>query len=126
MKKRTFFTVISLLLLIVELIIALYVRDNFIRPYVGDILVVVLLYFIARVIYPKLLKLLPFSIFLFATSIEILQFFDYVTLLGLGESRFFKILLGTTFSWEDIVCYGVGCGFCWLFQWRETKKYHEI
>ncbi len=122
MKKRTFFIIISFLLFIVEVIIALYVRDNFIRPYIGDVLVVVLLYFLTRVIFLKSLKLLPLFIFVFATTIEILQYFDYVTLLGLSNSKFFKILLGTTFSWEDILCYGVGSGICWLFQWIEAKK----
>ncbi|MFI3250734.1 MAG: DUF2809 domain-containing protein [Eubacteriales bacterium] len=125
MKKRTLFATISLVLFITEVIIALYVRDAFIRPYVGDILVVVLLYFITRTIFPKPIKLLPVYLFLFATSIEILQYFDYVTLLGLGDSRFFRILLGTTFSWEDIICYGVGSGICWLFQREESKKLNK-
>ncbi|MFI3255469.1 MAG: DUF2809 domain-containing protein [Eubacteriales bacterium] len=121
MKKRTLFATISLVLFIIEVIIALFVRDNFIRPYVGDILVVVLLYFVTRTIFPKPIKLLPIYLFLFATSIEILQYFDYVTLLGLGDSRFFRTLLGTTFSWEDILCYGVGTGICWVFQRKELK-----
>ncbi|MFI3255657.1 MAG: DUF2809 domain-containing protein [Eubacteriales bacterium] len=122
MKKRALFAIISLVLFIIEVIIALFVRDNFIRPYVGDILVVVLLYFIMRAIFPKPIKLLPVYLFLFATSIEILQYFDYVTLLGLGDSRFFRTLLGTTFSWEDILCYGVGSVICWGFQCKEQKK----
>ncbi len=122
MKKRTLFILISLLLFIIEAIIALYVRDDFIRPYVGDILVVVFMYFCVRAIFVKSRKLLPLYIFIFATTIEILQYFDYVSLLGLGDMKIFRILLGTTFSLEDILCYGVGCGICWMIQWIEDKQ----
>ncbi|HIB66328.1 MAG TPA: DUF2809 domain-containing protein, partial [Phycisphaerales bacterium] len=38
------YLVLTLLLLAVEVYIGLYVRDSFIRPFVGDMLVVVLLY----------------------------------------------------------------------------------
>ena len=34
----------ALLLFLVELVIALYVKDNFVRPYLGDLLVVILIY----------------------------------------------------------------------------------
>lgn len=37
------------------------------------------------------------------------QYFDFVTLLGLGGIPFFRILLGSTFSWADLLCYGAGC-----------------
>ncbi|MFI3177905.1 MAG: DUF2809 domain-containing protein [Eubacteriales bacterium] len=112
MNKRLFFIIIAFVLLITEVVIALYVRDDFIRPYVGDVLVVIVLYFFARIILLNSLKLLPLFLFAFATAIEVLQYFDYVTLLGLGDSKFFRILLGTTFSMEDILCYGVGCMVC--------------
>ena len=44
MKKRFFYIISFLLIFCIEVLIALYVRDNFIRPYVGDMLVVVLVY----------------------------------------------------------------------------------
>ena len=50
MKKRLWYAGVFVLLLGVECLIALYVRDRFIRPYVGDMLVTVLLYFFVRMI----------------------------------------------------------------------------
>ena len=41
MKKRLWYAGVFVLLLGVECLIALYVRDRFIRPYVGDMLVTV-------------------------------------------------------------------------------------
>lgn len=92
-----------------EVCIALFVRDRFIRPYGGDVLVTVLICCFLRMFIPEGVKLLPVYVFLFALVVEIGQYFDFVALLGLGNSRFFRILLGSTFSPADIVCYSAGC-----------------
>jgi hypothetical protein len=52
-------------------------------------------------------------VFLFAAAVEIGQYFDFVTLLGLGNIAFFRILLGSTFSMADLLCYAVGCVLFW-------------
>ena len=46
----------------------------------------------------------------FAILVEIGQYFGLVYLLGLGHIEFFRILIGTGFSWWDMVCYAAGCG----------------
>jgi hypothetical protein len=48
-------------------------------------------------------------VFLFAAAVEVGQYFDFVSLMGLGDIAFFRILLGSTFSWADLVCYAAGC-----------------
>lgn len=95
--------------LIIEVLIALFVRDAFLRPYGGDILVTVLICCFIRIFFPRGIRLLPVWVFLFAAAVEIGQYFDFVTLLGLGGIPFFRILLGSTFSWADLLCYGTGC-----------------
>ena len=55
---------------------------------------------------------MPLYVFLFAAAVEVLQYYDYVTVLGLGDSKFFRILLGTSFSYVDIICYAVGGVIC--------------
>jgi len=95
------------ILLIVEVLIALFVRDDFIRPYVGDMLVTVLLCNFGRLFTCS--RLLVPAVFAFSVLVEVGQYFDIVKLLGLDGSRFFSILIGSTFSWADIICYGVGC-----------------
>ena len=101
--------VIFLLLLFAEIIIALFVRDNFIRPYIGDVLVTVLICTFLRIFIPESVKLLPLYVFIFAAGVEILQYFRVVEVLGLADNRFFSILIGSVFDVKDIVCYGVGC-----------------
>ena len=122
-KARWGYGIAFLAVLAVEILIALFVRDAFIRPYGGDILVTVLLCCFGRIFFPEKPKLLPLWVFLFAVMVEAGQYFDFVTLLGLGHSNFFRILLGSTFSWADILCYGAGCTLFGLTD-RICKKKH--
>lgn len=117
MKRRGIYATVFALLLMVEVLIALFVRDQFIRPYGGDILVTVLLCCLVRIFFPERIKLLPLLVFLFAVAVEVGQYFDYVTLLGLGDIAFFRVLLGTSFSVADIFCYGAGCLLFWGAEW---------
>lgn len=108
-KQRMVYALLFIAILLIEIFIALYVHDNFIRPYGGDILVTVLLCCFIRIFFPNKVRLLPLWVFLFALAVEIGQHFDYVSLLGLGKIKFFRILMGTSFSFADVVCYAVGC-----------------
>lgn len=108
-SSRIIYSVLFFVLLIAEIYIALFVNDKFIRPFGGDILVTVLLCAFVRIFKPTGMRLLPIYVFMFAVCVEILQYFDYVKLLGLAENRFFSVLMGRSFSVHDIVCYGVGC-----------------
>jgi uncharacterized membrane protein YuzA (DUF378 family) len=47
-------------------------------------------------------------VLLFAYFIEIMQGLKLVELLGLKDYKIARILIGTTFSWTDIVCYIIG------------------
>lgn len=111
--KRLWYAVAFAALLVTEVLIALFVKDAFIRPYGGDILVTILLCCLIRIVVPERCRLLPLWVFLFAVTVEFAQYFDFVTLLGLGEIEFFRVLLGTSFAWLDILCYGVGCVIFW-------------
>ena len=95
--------------LVIEVLIALFVRDDFIRPYGGDILVTVLICCFGRIFFPTGAKLLPLWVFLFAAAVEIGQYFQLVEILGLEQSKFFRMVLGTTFSPADLICYAAGC-----------------
>ena len=108
-KKRIQYGSIGLFLVFVEVLIALYVHDSFVRPYVGDMLVVMVLYCFARVLVPDKCRLLPLYIFIFAAGVEFLQYFRLVQVLGLEHNTFMRILIGSVFDLKDIACYGVGC-----------------
>ena len=108
-KKRVFNGVIFFILLFVEVLIALFVHDHFVRPYIGDALVVIVLYFFVRIFVPAGCPFLPLAIFAFASLVEALQYFRLVELLGVQDNVFLRVLIGSTFDWKDILCYGAGC-----------------
>ena len=116
MKKRAFYGIATIILLGIETLIALYVHDAFIRPYVGDVLVVAVIYTLIRTIIPDKCRFLPLYIFLFAPAVEALQLFHFVEILGLEKSDFFRILLGSVFDIKDILCYLVGCLFLCIWE----------
>lgn len=108
-NKRMIYAIITVILLAIEVLIALFVHDNFIRPYVGDVLVVMVLYTFIRIFIPERVRLLPGYILCFAVLVEVLQYFRIVEVLGLSDNRFFSVLIGSVFDIKDIICYAVGC-----------------
>ena len=120
-NKRILYLLIFCGLLAIEVVIALFVNDSFVRPYVGDVLVTLLLCCLCRVIVPSKIRLLPIYVFVFAACVEIGQYFNLVALLGLADNRILSVALGRTFSWADLVCYAVGCVAAFLLD-RITLK----
>lgn len=110
-----------LLLLITEILIALFVNDKIVRPYVGDILVTLLICCFIRIFIPNKLKTLPVFVFAFSVLVELAQYINVVKLLGLSDIAFFRIIIGTSFSWIDIICYGAGCILFFVFEFFICK-----
>lgn len=108
-KKRMIFMLLFLIFTVVEVLIAIFIHDNLIRPYLGDMLVVIVIYFFVRIFLPEGVKLLPFYIFIFAAIVEALQYFNYVTLLGLQKNKLLSVMLGSSYDIKDIICYAIGC-----------------
>lgn len=121
-KKRMGYLAVTVLLFVVELLIALFVHDNFIRPYVGDVLVVVLLYTFVRIFIPQGGRLLPLYIFLFAAGVEVLQYFRIAEVLGLSDHRVLSVVIGSVFDVKDIVCYGVGCALLGIYEGIRMRR----
>ena len=106
MKRRFGYLAAFFLVLLLEIFIGVFIRDNFIRPYVGDMLVTVLLCCLCRVIFPRLSPAIP--VFLFSAVVEGLQWLGVTEKLGL-QGTVMGIILGSTFDWKDLFCYALGC-----------------
>lgn len=125
-KNRIKYAVACIILLILEVLIARYVQDRFVRPYLGDVLVVIVLYTAIRAVIPDKIALLPLYLFIFAAGVEFLQYFKLLQMLGLQKNTFFRIVLGSTFDWKDILCYGVGCVLLGVYEWGIRNKQGRI
>jgi hypothetical protein len=109
-------------LFLTEVLIAMYVRDDFIRPYFGDFLVVILMYCFIRTFAKLDMKLTVIAVLLFSYLIEILQYLNFVEWIGLGNSELARTLIGTSFAWMDIVAYTTGSmAILWLERMKPAK-----
>lgn len=104
-RKYLFATII---LFLVEVIIAVYIHDTIIRPYIGDVLVVILLYcFVKAFVTISTIKA-AIGVLFFWFIIEFLQHLNIVNWLGLSHNKLANIIIGNSFSWIDILCNIVG------------------
>jgi hypothetical protein len=111
-----------LLILTLEFIIALYIHDAFIRPYFGDVLVVMLIYCFLRAFLRTPILPTAIAVLLFSCLIETLQYFNIVELLGMGQSNVARIVIGSLFSWLDILSYIAGIVILLLAEKYGFKK----
>ena len=109
-NKRVIYVTIFCCLLAVEVCIALFVHDAFVRPYGGDILVTILLCCLVRAIVLKKIPFLPFCVFVFAVAVECAQALGVASLIP-ESFVLLRIVVGSTFSAADLVCYALGCFF---------------
>ena len=111
---------LTVVLLLIEVLIAMYVRDNFIRPYFGDFLVVILMYCFLKSFADPDVRLTAMAVLLFSYLIEIFQYLNFVERLGLGNSEIARTLIGTSFAWMDILAYTTGILTVLWFERRRT------
>ena len=123
MRKINFrYLLLFFAVLAVEILIGLFVSDRIIRPYGGDVLVVVLIYAFLR-IFLKPLRFLPEGVFAFAVMVEILQYFHYVEWFGLQNNRLIATIMGESFAVEDMFCYAIGYAMIFALQrWAVLQK----
>ena len=101
-----------LFLLVAEIIIAMFVKDDFIRPYLGDFLVVILLYcFLMAVSRISILKAL-IMVLIFSYAVEFFQMINIVKVMQYQPPEVVMIILGSSFSVWDLLAYTMGLLFC--------------
>ncbi|MBJ6111341.1 DUF2809 domain-containing protein [Hymenobacter sp. BT523] len=94
--------------LLVEIGIARYVHDAVIRPYIGDMLAVVLVYCLLRSVLKAGVWPLAWLALLVACAVEAGQYFHWLRWLGLQHSALARVVLGTAFSLLDLLTYAAG------------------
>lgn len=117
MKKRLICAGIFAAVLGIEILIALFVHDEFVRPYLGDILAVVCVYFLARIFLHNKPRYLSVFVTAFAFVVELVQ----LTPLSEHLPSPLSVIVGGTFDVKDLLCYLVGGAACFLLD----KKFHE-
>ncbi|HOJ90442.1 MAG TPA: DUF2809 domain-containing protein [Saprospiraceae bacterium] len=108
LKFNSRYFALALLILVVEILIAIYVHDSFIRPYIGDLLVVIFIYCFLKSFVSLSTSNAALYVLLFSYFVEALQYFRIVQHLGFQRNNLARIIIGTSFDWKDILMYTIG------------------
>lgn len=125
--SRGQYSIAAALILLIEIAIALFVHDRFVRPYVGDVLVVILIYCSVKSVKPSFpWRNTAIAVMLFAFAIEGLQYLKLISILGLQHNRLASTLFGTDFAWADMWCYVAGIALVWRIEFRRESSVKSI
>ena len=113
--RRRYF-LFALLLFCIEVAIALFLHDRFVRPYVGDFLVVIMLYCFAKSFLKISALPVATAVLLFAYAIEVSQYFHLANRISFQNHNIVRIVLGSSFEWSDMLAYTVGIAFVLLIE----------
>jgi len=108
MKRKTLYLLLAISLFLIEFAIAVFPTTHFIRAYFGDLLVVMLIYCAVKAVVDIEATRLIIAVFIFSVMIETAQYFHLVDILGI-KHQVLRIIIGTSFSWVDILMYFLGC-----------------
>jgi hypothetical protein len=113
--------IFTLVLLTIEIFIAVFVHDQFIRPFFGDFLAVIFVYGGLCIFFQNSTKIATISLII-AYCIEILQYFKFIEITGLMKYKVLAILIGNSFSWFDLLAYTLGFLFILVIENFEIIK----
>ncbi|KQN03875.1 DUF2809 domain-containing protein [Sphingomonas sp. Leaf25] len=122
MRLHRGYALATIVLLIVEIGIALFVRDRIVRPYVGDTLAVILVYTGLRAVTRLSVPAAALTAFAIAVLIEFGQYFHVLDHIGLGENRLARTVLGSGFDLHDFIAYAAGALIAYAVDYRRASR----
>jgi hypothetical protein len=84
-----------------------------VRGVLGDVVVVVLLYFLARAVVDSSPRFLAPAVLAVAFLVEVGQYFAVLKRLGFQETWVTRIVFGSAFDYWDLLAYTVGVAFAY-------------
>lgn len=109
------YLLLTVLIFLVEVLIATKLSHIFfVRAYLGDVIVVMLLYTFVKSFVKVNNEKLILGILIFSFLIEFAQYFNIAEKLGFRPGSLMYIVIGNSFSWIDNLCYAIGCLILYL------------
>ena len=114
------------LLLIIELLIAVFMENSFVRAYVGNYLVAILIYCFLRAFFKVPVYITAISVLVFLYFLELLQYMNLVAALGLKNSKATNTIIGYTFEWTDIFAYTLGILTVVIIEYKREARGKKV
>ena len=122
LKFQRHYFILAVIIFLIELLIALFIHDGIIRPYIGDFLVVILIYWFIKAFFNIPVWTTVIIVLLFSYTVEWLQYLNIVEKLGLQDIKLARMIIGTSFGWMDLVMYTFGICFVLIVEKRLRCK----
>ncbi len=122
LKFNITYAIIALIIFIIEVLIALFLKGGFIRHTFGDYLVVVLIYCALKAIFHIKTLYAVIAVWIFAFAVEFLQLTNILHYFGLEHNTVAKIVFGTTFHVSDLIAYSLGCISIFIVEHYKTTN----
>jgi hypothetical protein len=116
---------ITSILFITEIAIAYFHFNPFIRGFLGDVLVMLLLYSFLKIFIKNNVFNIAISVLGFAFLVELLQFLKLSEILKI-KSKIILTVLGSVFDVWDLVAYFIGFLLILLIEKLLHKKYTSV
>ncbi|MFC4721516.1 DUF2809 domain-containing protein [Geojedonia litorea] len=126
LKFNKVYFIVFLMLLAIEVIIAAFLKDGFIRHTLGDYLVVILMYCFFKSFIPAKPFYIATTVLVIAFVIEFLQLYELLSVLELQDNRIAKLVLGSTFHYGDLMAYTLGIMSVLLIEYYIQLKVKKI
>jgi hypothetical protein len=110
-------------LLALEIGIARFAHDRFVRPYVGDFLATILLYCLLKCVWPAPAGRVAAVALLVSYAIEVAQLAHLLSWLGWQQSAA-RLVLGSQFEWGDMLAYTLGAAL--VLGLERTRGRHKV
>ncbi|WP_033959034.1 DUF2809 domain-containing protein [Psychroserpens jangbogonensis] len=108
LKINKVYLILTIIILLLEICIAAFLTEGFIRHTFGDFLAVILLYCGIRTFIEANPIYIAISVLAFAFIIEFAQLYNMLDYLNLRQYKLVTIILGSTFHVSDLVAYAFG------------------
>ncbi|RLJ31229.1 uncharacterized protein DUF2809 [Chryseobacterium sp. 7] len=110
------YLLLTIFIFLVEVLIATKLSNVFfVRAYLGDVIVVMLLYTFVKSFVKVNDQKLILGILIFSFLVEFAQYFNIAEKLGFRPGSLMYIVIGNSFSWIDNLCYAAGCLILYIF-----------
>ncbi len=116
MALNKIYLLLFFLLILVETLIAIYLHDGIIRPFLGDTLATIALYFLLCSFLPFSSRSMIILALLISFGIEFLQYMHFLEWAGWQNIRILRIVLGSSSDFRDLLAYSLGAILVYFFE----------
>lgn len=119
-KLNKTYLILTVVILLIEICIAVFLSGGVIRHTFGDFLVVILIYCAIRAFVEANPIHIAIGVLIFAFVVEFLQWFNLLDYLHLRDNKIATIILGSTFHITDLIAYTLGTLFILIMDLKTT------